>query len=486
MIGAILALLLVSAGLVVAALLAGQPGAAEWVWLGWEVRTTAAFAIILAALSALAFVILWRTVLFIAEAPGRASRDRAEARRRQGLDAVTRGFLAAAAGDGSEARRLAQKAALLVDDDPALVRILAAQAAEAANDPVAAQAAYSAMLGFPDMRLAGHRGLMRAALDQGDRAGALRHAQAAFDLSRSPRWAWRALLDDRIAEGDWGQALALVEAALDRKIASPVIAQRARAALLAASAASLEATDPAHAQEWSAQAARLQPDFTPGAVLAARLMASQGKRRRAAGLIASAWKAAPHPALWLAYRDLEPRETPANRAARLRRLASRNREHRESRILMVEQALIARDPIGARDEARRLDSTAPTARECGLMARVSRLAGDLDEAAGWAARAPAAPADPDWSDIDPEGKAFAYAPTDWARLVSTYAQSGELAHPRHDRRERVMTDLPETPAGYHPSQPYIAALRSGARSPPAPDDPGSDAASNDAPPASRP
>jgi HemY protein len=68
-----------------------------------------------------------------------------------------------------------------------------------------------------------------------------------------------------------------------------------------------------------------------------------------------------------------------------------------------------------------------------------------------------APQEPDWSDLDPEGRAFAYQPSDWARLVSTFAETGELIHPRFERRERALSELPELPIAYAESAPFIAA-----------------------------
>ena len=85
-------------------------------------------------------------------------------------------------------------------------------------------------------------------------------------------------------------------------------------------------------------------------------------------MIETAWKAAPHPALWLAYRDLEavrrdaesswPRGCPAKSAF--------SPEARESRILMVEQALVAGDAPGARTAAVALDREPLTRRLAGL------------------------------------------------------------------------------------------------------------------------
>ncbi|HEY0437422.1 MAG TPA: heme biosynthesis HemY N-terminal domain-containing protein [Phenylobacterium sp.] len=461
MIRAAVVILVFAAIAVTVLALTGDAGTASVTWLGWRADMTASAAVLIALFGALVVTIAWRTLLWILEAPRRTERQRAESRRRQANEALTRGFLAAAGGDGSEARRLAQKAADLADETPGLVRVLAAQAAEAAGDIPAAQAAYSAMLGFPDMRLAGHRGLMQLALAQGERETALRHAQEAFAETRSARWAWRVLLEARLAAGEWSAGLDLVKNALDRKIVPPVTAERARAALLAALAAQLEnAGDPkarAQALDSAVEAARLQPGFAPGVVMAARLLADEGKVGRASAAIESAWKAAPHPALWLAYRDLKTAETPRERARRLTELAGQNPNHRESHILKTEAALIGGDAAAARGALAALDHEPVTARIAGLKARAAFAAGQPDEARLCLAQGMTAPQEPDWSDLDPEGRAFAYQAADWARLVSTFAETGELIHPRFERRERSLSELPELPIAYAESAPFIGA-----------------------------
>ena len=461
---------MIRAGLVVflvaavaAAILAltGDAGRANIVWLGWRADMTAAAGVLIVLFGALVDTIGWQTLLWILAAPQRAERGRAESRRRQANEALTRGFLAAAAGDGSEARRLAQKAADLADETPGLVRVLAAQAAEASGDAVAAKAAYTAMLGFPEMRLAGHKGLMQLALAHGERETALRHAQEAFGEARSARWAWRALLEARLEAADWSAGLELVKNALDRKIVPPVVAERARAALLAALAAQLEnapeSKGRSQAQDSAVEAAKLQPGFAPGVVMAARLLAADNKTGRASATLENAWKAAPHPALWLAYRDLRTDETPRERAQRLLVLAGQNPSHRESRILYVEQALIAGDLAAARASIKALEGEPVTARIAGLKARVAFASGQPDEARLWMAQGMNAPQEPDWSDLDPEGRAFAYHASDWARLVTTFAETGDLIHPRHERAERGMSELPELPIAYVDSAPFIGA-----------------------------
>ena len=98
-----------------------------------------------------------------------------------------------------------------------------------------------------------------------------------------------------------------------------------------------------------------------------------------------------------------------------------------------------------------------TARIAGLKARVAFASNNADEARLWLAQGLTAPQEPDWSDLDPEGRAFAYQPQDWARLVSTYAETGELIHPRFERHERGLSELPELPIAYADSAPFLAA-----------------------------
>ncbi|HEV2362937.1 MAG TPA: heme biosynthesis HemY N-terminal domain-containing protein, partial [Caulobacteraceae bacterium] len=404
-----------------------------------------------------------------------------EARRRQGAQALTRGFLAAAAGEGAEARRLATRAAEFADESPQLVRLLAAQAAEADGDRAGARSAYAAMLGFPEMKLAAHRGQMTSALADGDRAGALEAARAAYGLAHTAPWAWRALFEEALGRADWAGALALAAEGLDRKVISPLVAGRARAALQTAQAAGPssprapghagEARLIADAAEEACAAAKARPDFTPAATLAARLLGLQGRSARAAPILEAAWRARPHPALWLAFRDLKTDETPADRARRLGEFAAAAPASREGRILALEKALIAADTAAVQAALPALAEEPTSARLAGVRARAAVFVGDLDEARAWIARAEGAGAEPEWSDIDEAGRAFAFSPADWARVISVYAEKGELAHPRFERGEKELSVLPRLPAAYADASPaFVAAAAAGDLYPPVLDD----------------
>mgnify|MGYP001546979376 CR=1 FL=1 len=42
-------------------------------------------------------------------------------------------------------------------------------------------------------------------------------------------------------------------------------------------------------------------------------------------------------------------------------------------------------------------------------------------------------------------------------LVMTFAETGELIHPRHERHERSLSELPELPIAYADSAPFLTA-----------------------------
>jgi HemY protein len=458
-------------------------GQASLVWLGYRVDTSASAAVIIVGVMAFCAVSFWNIALWLARSPQRAERARANARRKQGDETLTKGFLAVASGDGNEARRLAAKA-LDVCDNVALIRILTALAAEQSGDDMATKTAYSAMLNVPELKLAGLKGLMQLAKGQGEKAEAVRLATEAYNQPKPAMWAFETLFEGRLEAGEWAEALDLIDGALNRKLISPIVSERAKASLMAASAARLETSDDAQmrdqALDYAQRAAKLQPAFTPAAIIAARLLAKANKLGRAEDVLEAAWGAQPHPAIWLTYRDLVSSETPKERARRLQGLIDRYKTHRESRMLQLERALLtgAKPDITAAMTALSDDAVEEklTKRVSGLMSRGAQALGDLDTARTWVAHAALAKGEPEWSDIDAQGMAFAYSASDWSDLILTFARNATLAHPRYERGEKGLPEVPELSSRYIPSMPFIKATRKSATGRinpiPQPDDPG--------------
>ena len=171
MIRAGLVVLLVAAVAVAILALTGDPGRASVIWLGWRADMTAARrGADRAVLGALVATLVWRTLLWILAAPQRAARDA----RREPPPSGQRGADPRLPGRRGR-RRLRgpppgrRRPPTSPRRRPAWCGCWPPRPPRPPATLAAAQAAYTAMLGFPEMRLAGHKGLMQLALAQGER-----------------------------------------------------------------------------------------------------------------------------------------------------------------------------------------------------------------------------------------------------------------------------------------------------------------------------
>lgn len=394
-------------------------------------------------LAPLAYGALWLVTW-----PDRLRRANQAKRREKGLHALEGAMLSAASGDARTARKQAKRAADLLEANGA-PRLVAAQAAEAAGDLVAAESHYAAMLADQRTEVVGRRGLSAAAVTRGDYATAIVHATEAFAEHPEARWAFELLFDAQIRSGAWVAAGETLNTGHNRgHVVEPAVSRR-RAVLLTAEAAELIRANPTRARELFERAAAASAGFAPAVVLGAGLLVEAGRARRAMGLIEAAWAIAPHPALAAAYREAVAEMPYDNeRRQKLFDLAAVNPDHRESKILQAETLLSAEDPAASRALFLAVidEDNAASARMCALMADVEMALGDEAAAGRWAAEAAEAGGEADWSDIDLNGAAFAYERADWARMVYEFGDRGALIHPRHERFERRLLAAPRAPS----------------------------------------
>lgn len=420
-----------------------NPGTASFEFLGWQAETSFALFLGVLILAAFLLTVLWWLIAKMWGAPDAWRKLRQRRRREQGVDALERALIAAAAGEGELAVRQAARADALLER-PALSRLLAARAAEAAGNLLAARGHYEALLEDPKTRLVAHRGLSVLAETQGETGNVITHAGKAYGEARNARWAFDSLFNAQIAAASWEAALeTLGEGEKRRHIASDMAARR-RAVILTVMARQTRQSDAEKAADFAEKAAHASPGFAPAAVLAGDLLPARRRHRKAADILETAWRLRPHPAIARAYGDLRKSDTGAKRAARLRALAELNPDHRESRLLLTGIALQQRNVEAARGALNPLLAEAPlSARVCTLAARLSRLEGDEDAASRYIARAAHAPGEPDWSDIDGNGDAFTFAEADWQRLVYAWGDEERLIHPRHERFEMIAEAIPD-------------------------------------------
>ena len=196
--------------------LARHPGVVTIHWQDYTVETSVG--VLLAALALLALV-LAGIVLVFAWARGLPSlfgRGRRDSRRRQGYLALARGLVAVAAGDPGEARRQAKRADELLAEQPALTKLLSAQAAQLDGDDGAARRYFAQMLKQRETEFLGVRGLLTIAEHEGDAERALALARRADELRPGTPWVVDKRFQLEIAAGDWRAAEETARAALKR------------------------------------------------------------------------------------------------------------------------------------------------------------------------------------------------------------------------------------------------------------------------------
>ncbi len=411
-----------------AAWAADHPGGLIIHWQNWEIETSLALGVVALAVLLIFVLIVTRIVGGVRAAPGSVSQLFQRRLQTKDLEAISKGLIAAAAGDASLARKYALSARGR-EGNLALARLLGAQAAQLSGDEAEAERCFQAMLEAPETKILGLRGLLAHATRRGDAHGALEYAKQAFSVQPKTLWAFQALFDLQTEDGRWRDALATLESGAKSGLIPMEAASKSQAVLLTARAGQkLAEGDAQEAERLSVKAFRLLPSFTPAALLAARLYKDNDNAWKAAGILEEAWRASPHPALVEAYSALEEHETAHARAKRLSGLADMKPDDSESRLLLARQAINTRDWEGARRALAPLVEQAPTARVCALMGEIEQEEhGDVGAAREWLARAVSAPPEPDWA-----RERFDFKAADWARLAKDLAAPGAPWPPRMD------------------------------------------------------
>lgn len=375
-----------------------------------------------------------RIISFVMHGPGNAVSFWQSRREVRGYEALSRGLLAVASGDGQSARRYADKADKLLEQ-PAMTLLLSAQAAKLNGDEVASGKAFRAMLAAPETHGLALKGLYEHAMTSGDLDQARVHAARALDASPATPWSFEGKFAIEARQGNYEAAIETLDKGLGQGLVERTDARRRRAvvltALAQAEAARIEVPDGPRDEEDidggdapSVQAIRagalrhaieardLAPDLVPAAALASRLVFEDGRARRAQKIIEDAWARSPHPDLANVFLDIFPVEAAEQRLKRARALAARNPDHVESHVLVARAAIAARRFDDAREQLIAYAEPFPSRRICMLMAELSEGMGDMGATREWLSRSVKAPADAQWV-------ADGYRTTSWAPVVPT-------------------------------------------------------------------
>jgi HemY protein len=387
------------AGLIAAAVarLVDMPGGFDFAFGTYEIHASAPGAVGLLFFVILVFFLITRLAMAVLTAPNRFRGWVRERRARRGFQALSRGLVAARAGDNLEARRFARRGEAILGNTP-LSLLLAAEAAQLEGNEEKQSGTYRTMLNYSDTEILGLRGLFQQAMRKGSEEEALSLANRAFELRPRTPWAAQALFDLHASRHEWDQTQSVLKKQLRAKLITPDVARRRRAVALTASALDAEKSGNSEAAlDRALEAVTIAPALIPAAALAARKLTQAGRVWKAQDVIETAWSQAPHPDLASAYAGVHPTHDALTRARRMENLVKLNPGHIESRLLVAQQAMALGQWHDARAALEPLTQAYPTARACVLMAEIAQQErGDVTAAQGWLARASRAPRDAQW------------------------------------------------------------------------------------------
>ena len=377
--------------------LAERPGVVAIDWQGWRVETSVgvlALTVFVVVVVGAALYVGWR---WLRRRPGEFVASRRHRREASGYRALNDGLAAVAAGDAAAARKLARRADSLLKSPP-LTLLLSAQAAQLDGDETTARHCFEQMLERPETEFLGLRGLILQALRDGGDARALDYAQRAYPLQPSAPWLLDTLVSLHSKAGRWRAAQQLVEEAQRRKRLPADVGRRQQAALLTERArVAMNRGALSDAFEQVRRAHDLDSSHVPSAELFARLVADDGRVRRARKVLERTWRVAPHPALAAAYLDTFGNAPALDRYRAIAQLTKENRDHPESRFVVAETAVAAKLWGEAKQQLEALETLDPSVRVFRLWAQLVEAEAHDDVAARrWIDRAAEAEADKAW------------------------------------------------------------------------------------------
>ncbi|KAF0118160.1 MAG: hypothetical protein FD149_838 [Rhodospirillaceae bacterium] len=392
----IIAYVIVVAALVsVSVWMAERPGTVTVEWQGWRLDTTLPVLVLLLAVGVGGLALGVQGLARLRAVPRLLRRRRSDRRWHKGYAALNAGFAALAAGDAPRATRMASKAVRRLDDPEASL-LLQAQAAELAGDEPLVRKYYGLLRANPATELVGIKGLIAEARRAERHEEVLALAKRAVAV-RPVAWAVRLLFESLVRERRWAEAEASLVHGRPSGAFGPEVVERHRVVLQARQALEVEAAgDRRAALRLARRALNKEAGMIPAVLLAARLYAAKGRKRKAARVLEKAWRHAPHPALAEAYGTLWPEEDSLKRTQRAGRLAAGFPDHPESRLLVAGAALEAQLWGQARSQLALLLAPTPSRRVAAMMARLEQAEHNEGAATEWLQRIGTAPTDACW------------------------------------------------------------------------------------------
>lgn len=378
--------------------LADRPGLISITWQDYLIETSLMVAATVVAAVIAAIMLLWWAIQLVWTSPHSVRRYFRARKRDRGYQALSTGLIAAGAGNALLARKMSLRAqGLLRSDQEPLLHLLDAQAALIEGRHDDARAKFESMAQDPETRELGLRGLYVEARRLGADEAARQYAERAAEDAPYLPWAAQATLEYRSRAGRWDDAIRLLDQQRIANVVEKKQAERWKAVLLTAKAGERLEADPKGARDDALAALKHAKDLVPAAVIAAKAYMREDNIRRAASVLESVWKLAPHPEIATTYVRVRSGDSAIDRLKRAERLEAMRPNNVESLIAVAEAALGARELEKARAKAEAAARMEPRESIYLLLADIEEAdTGDQGRIRHWMGQALRAPRDPAW------------------------------------------------------------------------------------------
>ena len=324
---------------VVAIWLADRPGSARIVWHDTVIETSAAFLGLCVLALGFIFYLMFRIWFFLRHGPAHWKIRRKIGKVQLGQQQFTQGLVALAAGNASEAGRLAIAARKNMDHGIA-AQWLQAQAAQLAGDRRAAQEIFRALAANEDSCVLGYRGLITEARRKGKWEDVDRLLNDLHRLKPGTPWLSVIRMESAARRRQWSEAESALSQAVAARLLDSTSGRRTRSALrIAVSRNAVQEDMKDAALQAAEQAVKYTPDWLPALINLAETLAATAHNRAALRVIERAWKKQPHPQLAAILRHQAPSALEAYKQTE--RLCHTSEYALESRMALAEAALAA-------------------------------------------------------------------------------------------------------------------------------------------------
>ncbi len=372
-------------------------GALAITWLGYNIETSLAFAI-------LAFVVLTGLATFLTlavywlyTAPRRYRNYHSLLKKDRGLVALTRGFACIASGDVANAKKLIRQAEAGLGET-SLTLLLRMQAAQLEGDDTSTERYLSMLLDNKDTELIGLKGLLLQAQKKGDVDEAYTLAERANRLNPHANWVTPVLSKLYIQNKQWSLAIDALRGTVKRqKWAGESLKRQYGILQFAQCLKAKEAGDFTGALHYAESAYRYIPDFVPLTVAYAYLLLNDGGRSKALKLLLKIWKRHPHPTVVPVYLSAYLSESAEKKVQRIEQLTKTQPNHPDSHLAIAQQCIEAGFYSKARNHLKVVITLRPSMTAYSLLAEIEkRENASPDIIQEWLSRAATAPKDSSW------------------------------------------------------------------------------------------